>query len=72
MTVHTLGYLGVDAPDLDAWRRYAEKVLAAQVIVTRHMVCDAATHGLRQIKRVGNGVKGVTRRLVCGRWSWVH
>lgn len=32
MTVHTLGYLGINATDLDEWRRYAGKMIAAQQI----------------------------------------
>lgn len=32
MTVHTLAYLGIDAPDLGAWRAYATDVLAMQAV----------------------------------------
>lgn len=31
MTAHTLAYLGIDAPDLGAWRSYATDVLAMQI-----------------------------------------
>lgn len=46
MAVHGLGYIGMEACDLDAWRRFATDVLAMQVIER-----DADTLALRMDER---------------------